>query len=298
MPSKTFLFFYGAQKSGTTWLSNHLLLSGQVYNAGLKEWRFWKSYFAGDSDKRESIKKMYARIEFGIDRYKREKSRIIALRLKMQQDPVKFLRTCGEVVTHSSRYHILADCTPSTGTMLTESQLCRVSMLVQEMGFRPKALLLLRDPLQRSVSELSMRVRNDLRRDFTVHGKPGTLEYSRHMDSIIENNLGNLTHRSRFDVIIKRAKTLETSIPFKTILFDDLFSQNTMDDVSHFLTLEKIVISHQPVNHHETVQLSERSLRALASGLRSTYQYMKSYFGDRGFPASWSKSLSYFEGGL
>ena len=71
-----------------------------------------------------------------------------------------------------------------------------------------------------------------------------------------------------------------------------------MDRVAEFLTLETIVIDQKPVNHHEPVQLSEDSLRALALSLRPTYRYLKSYFGDRGFPTSWAISLNYIEGEL
>ena len=216
----------------------------------------------------------------------------------MQENPQSFLRTCAAEVTQSNRYHILADLTPRTGTELNKSQLFRLSILVQELGLSPKALFLLRDPLQRSVSELSMRVRNDLGENFRVHGSPGTPEYLRETDHLVENNLDRLTNRSRSDVIIKRARALEASIPFQIILFDELFSQETMDSTAEFLALETIVIDQKPVHHHEPVQLSEDSMRALALSLRPTYQYLKSYFGDRGFPASWANSLQYIDGEL
>ena len=185
----------------------------------------------------------------------------------MQENPQIFLRTCASEVTQSSRYHILADFTPGTGTALNESQLLRLSMLVQELGLSAKALFLLRDPLQRSVSELSMLVRNGLREDFRVLNRPGSPEYLRETDHLVETNLAILTKRSRSDVIIKRARALEASIPFQTILFDELFLQETMDRAVEFLSLEKIAIDQKPVNHHEPVQLSEDSLRALAANL-------------------------------
>ena len=216
----------------------------------------------------------------------------------MQENPQIFLQTCAAEVTNSSRYHILADLTPRTGRVLNESQLLRLSTLVQELGLSPKALFLLRDPLQRSVSELSMLVRNGLRENFEVLNRPGTPEYLRETDHLVETNLARLTNRSRSDLIIERARALEASIPFQTILFDELFSQKTMDRTVKFLSLEKIAIDQKPVNHHEPVQLSEDSLRALALSLRPTYQYLESYFGDRGFPASWENSLKYFDGRL
>ena len=110
----------------------------------------------------------------------------------MQENPQIFLQTCAAEVTNSSRYHILADLTPRTGRVLNESQLLRLSTLVQELGLSPKALFLLRDPLQRSVSELSMLVRNGLRENFEVLNRPGTPEYLRETDHLVETNLARL----------------------------------------------------------------------------------------------------------
>lgn len=216
----------------------------------------------------------------------------------MQQDPYAFLQVSSGVVTTSSSYQVLADLTPNTGTVLNQSQLHSMSLLVQELGLKPKALYLLRDPLQRSISQLSMIIHNDLRENFRVYSRPGTPEYLRETDHLVKNNLYGITMKSRSDVIIKRARALEASIPFQTILFDELFSQETMDRVAEFLTLETIVIDQKKVNHHESVQLSIDSLRALALSLRPTYQYLKSYFGNRGFPKGWAKSLEYFDGDL
>ena len=298
MPSKTFFFLYGAQKSGTTWLSKHLLETDQIYNAGVKEWRLWESYFSSDHDRSEGIKRVKQRIQSNIDRGAIGETRKFEKRLKMRQDPEIFLRASAKIVTSSNRYHVLADFTPSTGIALNESQLRSMSMLVQELGLSPKALYLLRDPLQRAVSELSMLVGNGRRSSFRIHEKPETEEYSREMDRIIENNVGRLTYRSRSEVIIERARAMEASIPFQTIIFDELFSQKTLDRVARFLSLEKINIDQERINHHDTPQLSEASLRSLALSLRPTYQYLKSYFGDQKFPHSWSKSLDYFNGDL
>ena len=142
----------------------------------------------------------------------------------MQGDPDTFLRLGAGMVTTSSNYHVLADLTPATGIQLNTSQLHSMSLLVQELDLSPKALCLLRDPLQRSVSELSMLIRNDLSENFRAHRSPGTPEYLQETDHLVKNNLDRLTMRSRSDVIINRARALEASIPFQTILFDELFS--------------------------------------------------------------------------
>ena len=297
IPSNSFLFLYGAQKSGTTWLSEHLLKTDQIYNAGVKEWRFWKTYLGSDHDRVEAIKKFKKRAHSNNNRGAVGESRKFEKRLKMLQDPENFLRESAGVVTASSRYRILADLTPGTGMALNESQIVSMSRLVQLWGLKPTALYLLRDPLQRAVSELSMRVGNE-RPNFCVHEKPGTSEYSRQLDRIVENNLNRLTYRSRADVTIERATALKASIPFQTILFDELFSQATMDQIALFLGLETINIDQRQVNHHDALQLSEGSLRSLALNLRSTYRYLKQYFGDQGFPKAWATSLEHFDGKL
>ncbi|MCR9134535.1 MAG: sulfotransferase [Alphaproteobacteria bacterium] len=286
------MFLYGAQKSGTSWLSNNLGAAPEIFDAGLKEWRFWRQYFATVEDKERSIRRLKCRFQSG------QNPKRMKMRYEMQLAPDVFLRKSTEHVVKSKHQHILADFTPGTGMNLTQYQLSELAGIMAALGLQTKALYLLRDPLERAVSQLSMHVFNGRRLAFNVPFQPGTIEYATKIDELVDIHIDQITIRSRANLIIEKAMAMESTIPFQVILFDNLFSQDALNRVSDFLSIESVTFQSEVIGSHSKVELSEDNTLTIAKSLLPTYQYLKNYFGDVGFPASWSKSLSYLDGQL
>src|SRR6056300_1437852 len=98
-----YLFLYGTQKCGTTWLYEVIKQSNEILDKNYlnKEWRFWKQYFNP-----KLIKK------------KKENIRINNL-----ENPEHFFSRINKDFLNDNKKKLLLDFTPSLGTKLSTKEI-------------------------------------------------------------------------------------------------------------------------------------------------------------------------------
>ena len=281
---KKFVFLYGTQKCGTTWLARNLSSSPQVYKAGIKEWRFFPWYFS-------SPRKLNY-----IDTGKKIKD---DLRYKMRLEPEEFLQNQARIVHTDPTMSVLADFTPSLGSLLTTDNFRDLADLFRSLQLEARGMMFMRDPIERSVSQLSMDVDKAKLKSNPRFQNWALTRFNcpevEALDRLVDQNLEKLTFRSRYDEVLEKISALDADIPSLVMTTDDLFSTGGLDIVTGFLEIPKVTVDPDPGNARKHVSISLETRRKIARSLEPTYRYMEHYFGAKGFPKSWLPSLKFLE---
>lgn len=281
---KKFVFLYGTQKCGTTWLARNLNSSSHVYQAGIKEWRFFPWYFS-------SPRKLNY-----IDTGKKIKD---DLRYTMRLEPDEFLQNQARIVHTDPTMSVLADFTPSLGSLLTTENFRDLADLFRSFQLEARGMMFMRDPVERSVSQLSMLIENAKLLSNPRLQKWALTRFNcpeaEAFDRLVDQNLKKLTFRSRYDEVLEKISALDADIPSLVMTTDDLFSTGGLDIVTGFLEIPKVTVDPDPGNARKHVSISLETRRKIARSLEPTYRYMEHYFGAKGFPKSWLPSLKFLE---
>lgn len=281
---KKFAFLFGSMKCGTTWLARNLDRSSHVTNADLKEWRFFGWYFSA------SRKLKY------IDTGNRKMD---DLRYRMRSEPDEFLRNQARIVHADPAISVLADLTPSLGAHLTIENFCDLAGLFRGLELEARGMMVMRDPVERAVSQLSMEVENAKTKSlpkfesWRLSGFTGP--ETEVLDRLVDQHLEELIFRSRYGEVLEKITALDATIPSLVMTTDELFSTRGLDLVTEFLEIPEIAVDPVPRNTRRHVPIGLETRRKIARSLESTYRYMEQYFGANGFPKSWLPSLELLE---
>lgn len=277
---KKFAFLYGSQKSGTTWLGHNLKISPNVYNAGLKEWRLFQWFYSASRELKY------------IDSGKRKKDE---LRYQIRSEPHEFLRNQARIVNSDPAISVLADLTPSLGSFLSTENFRDLAGIFRGLQLEARGMMFMRDPVERTVSQLAMKVNN------AKTGSLPTLEgwrlsefncpESEAIDRLVDRHLHKLIVRSRYRPVLEKINALDGTIPALVMTTDELFSTGGLDRVTGFLEIPEISVNPTPRNAGRPIAISLETRRKIARYLEPTYCYMEQYFGTIGFPKSWLPSV-------
>lgn len=277
---KKFAFLFGSQKCGTTWLSANLRKSAQVYDAGIKEWRLFRYYF---NQHRQSNNTGAGR------------GPIKQIRHQMRLAPDEFLKQQAQIVHSDPKLSVLMDCTPALGVHLTIENFRYLKELFSGLQLETVGLLLMRDPVERAVSQLSMVIHAGQKTGMAWRQRWKIDQTDRFnstmIDQLVDQELSWLTLWSRYDEILKKISALNVDIPSLVITTDCLFSSDGLNKVTQFLGIEKIEMTSSIINARQHVPIKTETKRKIAQSLEGTYAYMERYFGADGFPRSWWPSL-------
>ena len=206
--SVSFLLGFGAQKSGSTWLFRFLQSHPEAEMGNWKEFGFWDHYFLGDTERQLNYEsRLHTLVERGTGRNERVLSSAeerqkagLSLALKLMGEPAGYLAHFAELSNSAPNARLVGDITPSY-CRLSPDHLREARNLIEEVGFKPKPVLILRDPATRVLSALDMRLRRQgrLARDLSdqeleieilqMAGLPGTrvrTDYRRIVNSLEE----------------------------------------------------------------------------------------------------------------
>lgn len=164
---KTFLLGLGAQKTGTTWLYSYLNAHPECATGDIKELAVLDTYFEVSDTPRRQILKINA-LE---DLLKQAKQQIksgknvpdaghkmltlldhFASNYDLQYYPSYFTR----LLRDAPDAKLVADISPSY-SLLKEAHLAETKALLEDAGYKVKALFLMRDPVERCYSAVRMK---------------------------------------------------------------------------------------------------------------------------------------------
>ena len=277
---KKFAFLYGAQKCGTTWLSKNLKRSPETYNGGLKEWRLFNWYFST----RKPLK--YLETDY---------SKVDELRYKMRSSPLDFMEEQARIVHSDPTLSVLADFTPGLASHLSIENFRELKNLWANLELEARGILLIRDPVTRVLSQISMIISNSESspRPWKQQWRLSQFDCPEveAVDQLVDKFMNKITPNSQFDRMLEKVIALESEIPSLVMTTDDLFSDHGLDLVTDFLGISKIEIDHRVANRGQHAPIGIETKRKIARSLEGTYQYMEKYFGAEGFPKSWWPSL-------
>ena len=285
-----FFFLYGCQKTATTWLYKNLNQSEQFYDGGLKEWRFWKLYFSNKLQVKKKFgfggaAKKYIVVD-AVPRRKLKPDEVI--RRVNYADPDQFIERVTSQVLENPDCRVLGDCSPSIGRVIGSEGRAKLIDLMGGLGFRPKSLWIIRDPLTRSLSLLRMALTNG-------RFGQGELEKVRkdqgHLTKIIRENLQFIVRESQYDLGWEEFHNMQ--VPTKLIHFEDLFKQAKFDEITQFLEMDNLKIIPEKVNAGSSFPISSENKKIIAKELQATYSFFQSLYGEEELPASWIESLEY-----
>jgi len=287
---KTFLFLLGTQKAGSTWLNNQLKQSDEFWGSELKEWRLWRQYFKLnksinfqiDKDSKAPIEDFFHSNSIKAHLTKKERNQI--KRQKIRRNPKEFLENCVAHINTHKKLKILADFTPSLG-MLEVQQLKEISEMFFKSGIETKSIFLIRDPLQRALSQAQMKINNKHKE--IAHDRKAVNKW-------ILSNKKALLKRSRVDETLAKITLIEKFIQTKIIFFDELFNQNSLDSICQYLDISPISVDLINPNKSKPLEVDSQTKAILAKDLESTYIYLNHHF--KGRPKKmWAESFDYIE---
>jgi hypothetical protein len=153
----TFILGVGAQKAGTTWLHQYLKLSPH-FNLGLmKEYHIWDALFI-DSCRRYLIKdNAEPRIDnvvFPLEIASREE--ILTLRGHIQSDSIPYEQYFAQLMY--GEFNSTGDITPAYAGLQAHTY-AQIKNRLESAGFKVKVVFLMRDPVERCMSAIRMRIR-------------------------------------------------------------------------------------------------------------------------------------------
>jgi len=205
---KTFLLCVGSERCGTSWLYNFIKQLEGVNLGDFKEYHFFDSlnipefkYYADMNKKHDIFYKFYENDKNYFDYFK-------------------------NILNDNS---LTGDFSPGYSA-LPENVLLNIKETFNKLNVDVKTILLFRDPISRHISATNMRIKRE-------HIKLSDQEYN---DLLIKNMQDEVfkIHSSYIESHIKFIKIFKNN--HKTIKYENLFQENTINGLCNFLNLNII----------------------------------------------------------
>lgn len=268
-----YLFLYGTQKCGTTWLYQVIKQSNEVLDKNYlnKEWRFWKQYFNPKliKKRKKNLIKNTNKSYLPLKRLKLiSKTNKENIRINNLENPEHFFSRINKDFLNDNKKKLLLDFTPSLGTKLSTKEINQMKSKMAKLGFETKSLWIIRDPVDRSISELKMKIKNN------KYDQGLTYDSKKKLIDISYNILKDITKRSKYEKVYK--KILQLEIPYKVIFFNDLFSQNTVNDICKFADISFVGIFKNKINYSKNkIFINDDVKKKIKKELTQTYAFLK-----------------------
>jgi hypothetical protein len=153
----TFILGVGAQKAGTTWLHKYLKLSPH-FNPGLmKEYHIWDALFIDSCSKyliKDNAEPRVDNVVFPLEIASRED--ILTLRGHIQSDSIPYEQYFAQLMY--GEFNSTGDITPAYAGLHAHTY-AQIKTRLESAGFKVKVVFLMRDPVERCMSAIRMRIR-------------------------------------------------------------------------------------------------------------------------------------------
>lgn len=162
----TFVLGVGAQKAGTTWLQAYLDHFVQSDFGEIKEYHVWDALtlpLCADYDARSSSQPMRRRLRGLARRLRRQPRRAFEIRQDLQRDPERYFDYFERILARPG-IAMTGDITPSY-CGLDVAVLEKIRDGFMRRGIDVRAVFLMREPVERSLSAIRMFRRNGVSRE-------------------------------------------------------------------------------------------------------------------------------------
>jgi len=253
---RTFVLGVGAQKAGTTWLSDYLRADKKYRFGAIKEKEFhvW--------DRKD------------LPMFAPPKRRVSTLRSKGQF----LLRAMGNSTSVYFRYFgsllrnggIAADITPSYAG-LSAARYAQINQGFRRQGIQVKTVFMMRDPVSRCVSGFNMSMHKA-----SKNLMAGDVAADRNADAAFLDYIETEGSRMRSDYLSTLAALREGFAPsqIKVLIYENLFEPETIRDFSEFFGVgffpDRADIKSNVAK--KKIQVSDEALSKCALMLRDTYE--------------------------
>jgi hypothetical protein len=216
---KTFLLGLGAQKCGTTWLNNYLMQNKTFARGFAKEYHIWDA------------------IDLPIlSRYQVKKSFFSSVnnkkRYKMQTDKNFYFEYFNSL--YKNEVEITADITPAYSG-LNSSRLSFIKQQFEERGIECKAVLFIRDPIERCRSAVQYNLGRGNFNEGVSIGNNGFCsaldEYYRTLHSKIRTN---------YSATIDNIKSVFSQDEYYIGVYESMFEKKNVGAISEFIGIDPI----------------------------------------------------------
>jgi len=297
----TLLYGLGAQKAGTTWLSDLLQTSPECHFCPIKELHYFDSMRLPGTQQAHAhriatLQRLASEVtpEQGIT-HRRRLRRIVdlAMQLHMMTDEAPGYNGYLAYLLQGYRgQKVICDITPAYGVLNT--------IIYKEMQrLAPaKFLFLMRDPVDRLWSQVRMG----------IAAQPDAPEDPAAFEALCltwvreKHKTGQIAQIHRADYA-RTLEKLENALPegqradkLLTLFFEELFSQASVDRVCAFLEIAPLEADPGRVaNPGRPSGLPEEAEARLYDGLRAQYAFAEARFGRARLPAAWRDRMDRLE---
>jgi hypothetical protein len=216
--AKTFILGLGAQKCGTTWLYKYLSQS-RNFTGGL-----WKEYHVWDVIDIPLLSPQRVTPRFFMKKKKR-------LRYHMQTQPDTYFKYFDSLLNEDRT--ITADITPEYSG-LGQDALRKIKHGFEELRIRCKAVLLIRDPVERCRS--AVRFNLD-RSNFEEGISKGNTEFCSALQEYYPSEHARI--RTRYDMTIENMKAVFGPDEYYVGVYESMFQEDNLARLSDFLGVQK-----------------------------------------------------------
>lgn len=280
--NKTIVYIIGAPKCGTSWLYEYLQSHPAVDLGFTKEYNIFNRKFVKLKEFRKSLRwRIISKIKSlrGGDDHD-------SMIHSFLNDHDKYFKYFDRLFAKNSAIKLVGDVTP-TYMCLSKVGFDHVRRKSLEHGFSPKIIFLMRDPVERCVSE----VRHQLRDKF----QPAKWTAEDEIALLNERyNQPAFQLRTRYDLA---AKNLESSnfepSEIMYIIYEELFSNKKIREVCGFLGVDYAPPElSQMVNVSRTSNILNRdTLSKIRNFYDPVYQFAKNKFGAENIDRLWKNSF-------
>lgn len=226
--SKTFLLGVGCQRGGTTWLHRYLSSSPQVNFGFRKEYHLFDAlHVQGFKWFKQNVEEAYAEVLAGVDLH--ENRPYLDRLAGFYRDTENYYDYFNDLHASYDAVRVVGDLTPSySGVPI--SVLAEIRSNLEQRGFRPKVIFIMRDPVDRmwSAARLEAKRIGDLSEEAVANW----------IDTCM---VGPRTKkRSRYQVTLKRIYEVFPAEDVKVLLYEDLFTRAAVRGITDFLGIDPI----------------------------------------------------------
>lgn len=265
-----FLLGLGAQKAGTTWLHHYISQSAEVDPGLLKEYHIWNALTFPDSakyDKRHGKVGRRRQARDLLNRLMRRPREPVLVRREMQRNPERYFDYFAGLLARDG-IRMTGDMTP-THSALPTGTLVRIRDGFARRGITTRAVLLMRDPVDRCLWAIRMFRRNG----GTTPGVDFTLPDDEVLHAYIGSQQGKL--QGNYPHALDAMQAVFAPEDTYVGIYETMFRREELDRLSAFLGVDpdySFVEQHFNVTEKAT-PLDEDVLQDAAMALAPVYEH-------------------------
>lgn len=281
-PRKTFLIGAGCQKGGTTWLYNHLKKSREFSHGYRKEYHVFDSLDLPSEDwMRQRILRQAERAVAAAQRGEKADAEVLH-RASMYADPELYYDYFTGLLRRAPRFRAAADLTPDYA-MLPADRFRQVRDGFAARGVRTVSVFLMRDPVERTWSQIRMQADRALDR-FSVPTEQVLAE--QHAEPVYEL-------RSHYGDTIAALDAVFAPEDLHYGFYESLFSDDSVRAITDLLGMEPVepdLGTRRNSSTRPTSRLPEDVAQQVARHYAGTYRAVAERFPDVDLPTLWPHS--------